>query len=81
MTLYIVHYTILAAVVATADPSVRWVAFALGILLANAVAAALAVPFEMRHRAFARWLLDRAPGAAHWPVTSTRTAKSSVEPR
>ena len=55
-TLYLIHHTIMAAIITTM-PSARGPAwFWTAVLSSNIVAYLLARPFEMRHKEFARWL-------------------------
>ena len=58
-TLYLVHYSIMFAVFLI-RPERNFYIFAIMVLVANVVAIALAVPTEMRHREFARFLTNAA---------------------
>jgi peptidoglycan/LPS O-acetylase OafA/YrhL len=59
LTLYITHYTLLAAVIAFDLPLPRMVIAVGSFALCNTVAALLASPTELRHRALALWLQRR----------------------
>jgi peptidoglycan/LPS O-acetylase OafA/YrhL len=56
-TLYLVHYSIMFAVFLI-RPERNFYIFAIMVLVANTVAIAIAVPTEMRHREFARFLAN-----------------------
>jgi peptidoglycan/LPS O-acetylase OafA/YrhL len=55
LTLYLIHYTIMYAIVGILKVTGP-VAFFGAVLLANALAIALAIPFEMKHKQFAKWI-------------------------
>jgi peptidoglycan/LPS O-acetylase OafA/YrhL len=61
LTLYLTHYTILAAMVAVDIPLPKPLLVISAIGLCNVVAALIAWPTEMQHKRFAAWLLARAP--------------------
>jgi peptidoglycan/LPS O-acetylase OafA/YrhL len=58
-TLYLVHYSIMFAAFVI-RPERNFYIFAIMVLVANIVAIAIAVPTEMRHREFARFLKNTA---------------------
>ena len=58
-TLYLVHYSIMFAIFLI-RPERNFYIFAIMVLIANIVAIAIAVPTEMRHREFARFLTNAA---------------------
>lgn len=62
LTLYLIHYTILAAMVAVDLPLPKPLLVVSAICLCNVVAALIAWPTEMQHKRFAAWLLARIPG-------------------
>ncbi|WP_291694185.1 acyltransferase [Bradyrhizobium sp.] len=55
-TLYLIHHTIMLAVILTMPRARGWLWACLIIMGCNALAYVLARPFEMKHRAFADWL-------------------------
>ena len=65
-TLYLVHYSIMFAAFLI-RPERNFYIFAIMVLVANIVAIALAVPTEMRHREFARFLNNTVEKYL-WPV-------------
>ena len=81
MTLYIVHYSVLSAVAALGGTERRWPSFLAAIALANICAIALAIPFEMRHRSFARWLLVRLPSSGSRGRSDGRPIASTADSR
>ncbi len=64
-TLYLVHYTILYAF--SRIGLTGWSGFFGGVITANLIAIAMAIPTEMRHRAFARWLSALFKRKSLWP--------------
>jgi peptidoglycan/LPS O-acetylase OafA/YrhL len=61
LTLYLTHYTILAAMVAVDIPLPKPLLVVSAIGLCNVVAALIAWPTETQHKRFAAWLLARVP--------------------
>ena len=57
-TLYLIHHTIMFAVVAIFPDARGWIWFCATVLTANLIAYLIARPTEMRHRDFAAWLLN-----------------------
>lgn len=60
-TLFLTHYSILLFVDLLL-PDGGWVPLAISILASNAIALSVALPTEMQHRRFARWLRKRFGG-------------------
>ena len=63
LTLYLIHYTILATLFAADLPLPKPLVVVGGIVLCNVCAALIAWPTEMQHKRFAAWLLARVPGS------------------
>jgi peptidoglycan/LPS O-acetylase OafA/YrhL len=64
-TLYLIHYTILYAF--SRIGLTGWGGFFGGVITANLIAIAMAIPTEMRHRAFARWMSALFERKSLWP--------------
>ena len=83
LTLYLVHYTILAAMVAFDLPLPGPALVVLAIGVCNVVAVLIARPTEMQHKRFASWLLARIAGPVVPAAIDPRLqlAPASDEPR
>jgi peptidoglycan/LPS O-acetylase OafA/YrhL len=55
-TLYLIHYTIMYAIMTIFSPALGWPWFCTAVAISNVVAYLIALPTEMRHRQFAAWL-------------------------
>ncbi len=80
LTLYVIHYTIIAAVIAVDPAAPRPALVVTSIMACNVIAAVIAWPTEMRHKRFATWLLARVPWRPADTVADRRRPNPASEP-